>query len=176
MKTTKVIPFIQKSLRSAKDIFLKGGHSTQVLNERNFNLKFDNRREVTVEHETYSETKPFISCTSSKQARLISSFGSGRFRIYSPISSTQCRGDAYLYLTRRMLVRVIKNEFPFLKRCEVALIMKDLGLPCTLNFISKQKERKPIFNSIPHTQKTLEILKKFKVKFPGFNIDHFLRI
>jgi len=173
---SKTIPFIQKSLRSAKEIFQYGGHSTLKLSERNFNLKFDNRREVTIEHETFSETKPFIHSTNSNQARLISSFGSGRFRVYSPISSTQCKGDAYLFLTKRMLVRVLRTDNSLgLKRFEIARIMKEIGLPCSLNFISKQKDRCIIHNSIPQTEKTLKILKKFSVAYPFIDINGLIR-
>jgi len=171
----KTIPFIQKSLRSAREIFQYGGHSTVKLNERNFNLRFDNRREVTIEHETFSETKPFSHSTNSVQARLISSFGSGRYRVYSPISSTQCKGDAYLSLTRRMLVRVLRDEGYSLGRKEIARLMKELGLPCSLNFISKQKGKKPIFNSIPPTAKTLIYLKKFSGVLSGFDYHSLLR-
>jgi len=173
---SKTIPFIQKSLRSAKEIFQFGGHSTVKLSERNFNLRFDNRREATVEHETFVETKPFVHSTNSNQARLISSFGSGRFRLYSPISSTQCKGDAYLFLTKRMLVRVLRMGYPLeLKRFEIARIMKEIGLPCNLNFISKQKNRCVIHNSIPQTEKTLEILRKFSVVYPFIDINVLIR-
>ena len=173
---SKIIPFLQKSLRSAKEIFQYGGHSTLKLSERNFNLKFDNRREVTIEHETFSETKPFIHSANSIQARLISSFGSGRYRVYSPISSTQCKGDAYLSLTKRMLVRVLRNGCSVnLERCEIARIMKEIGLSCSLNFISKQKDRSVIFYSIPQTKKTMECLMKFTVVYPFFDVNLLIR-
>jgi len=181
---SKTVPFIQKSLRSAKEIFQYGGHSTLKLSERTFNLKYDNRREITLEHDTFSETKPFIHSANAIQARLISSFGSGRYRIYSPISSTQCKGDAYLSLLKRMLVRVLRNgdspilkngDSPILKRCEIARIMKEIGLPCSLNFISKQKDRVVIFYSIPQTEKTMECLRKFTVVYPFININLFIR-
>jgi len=169
---TKTIPFIQKSLRSAKEIFQDGGHSTLKLSERNFNLKYDNRREIVEDHGVYCTTKPFNHTTNSIQARLISSFGSGRYRVYSPISSTQCKGDAYLHLTRRMIVRLLRDD---LKRKEICVVMKKIGLPCTLNFISKQKCRKVIYNSIPPTQKTLECLEKLKVIFPSFKTEILIR-
>jgi len=107
---SKQISFIQKSLRSAKEIFIDGGHSTLKLNERSFNLRFDNRREITVEKNGYHLTKPYLHKNNSVQNRLVSSLGSGRYRLYSPISSTQCKGDAYLDLTRRMLVRLLRND------------------------------------------------------------------
>ena len=173
---SKTVPFIQKSLRSAKEIFQDGGHSTLKLSERNFNLKFDNRREITLEHDTFSETKPFIHSANAIQTRLISSFGSGRYRVYSPISSTQCKGDAYLSLLKRMLVRVLRNgDSPILKRYEIARIMKEIGLPCSLNFISKQKDRGVIFYSIPQTEKTMVCLRKFTVVYPFIDINLLIR-
>jgi len=107
---SKQIPFIQKSLRSAKEIFINGGHSTLNLSERNFNLKFDNRREITVDCHGYHQTKPYLHKNNSIQNRHVSSFGTSRYRVYSPVSSTQCKGDAYLDLTRRMLVRLLRTD------------------------------------------------------------------
>jgi len=173
INSTKTIPFIQKSLRSAKDIYQKGGHSTLKLSERNFNLKFDNRREIVEDHGTFCSTKPFVNSINSIQARLISSFGSGKYRVYSPISSTQCKGDAYLHLTRRMIVRLLRD---FLTRSEIRKIMKEIGLPCTLNFISKQKGRKVILNSVPMTEKTFECLKKLTLIYPEFKPEILIRL
>lgn len=175
--TTKQITFLQKSLRSAKEIFLTGGHSTQKLQERSFNLKFDNRREITNEKNGYFETKPFINTISASQNRLIASLGNRRFRLYNPVSSNQLSGDAYLNLTRRMIVRLLRNgQMGYsLSRLEVYKIMKQLSLPCTKNFISKQKDLFFIFNSIPKTEKTLEVLTRFSVIFPNFDINSLIR-
>jgi len=178
---SKIIPFIQKSLRSAKEIFQYGGHSTLKLSERNFSLRYDNRREIVEDHGTYCTTKPFVHSNNSIQARLISKFGSGKYRSYSPISSTQCKGDAYLTLTRRMLVRFLRDDLTQnsklkLTRSEIARIMKEIGLSCSLNFISKQKNRKVIYNSIPPTEKALVILEKFNLLFPSFDKNLLIRV
>lgn len=170
---TKTLAFIQKSLRSAKDIYLEGGHCTLKLSERNFNLKFDNRREINEEKGSYCSSKPFNTALNSVQARLISNFGSSRYRLYAPISKSQCQGDAYLSLTKRMLVRYLRESS--LSRIEISKIMKEIGLPCTLNFISKQKNKKPIYNSIPSTEKTLKVLENLSVIFPTFNSKSFVR-
>jgi len=169
---SKQIAFIQTSLRSAKEIYLKGGHSTLTLNERFFNLKFDNRREITDCKGTYHVSKPFIHCLSSTQNRLIAGFGSGRYRKYSPISKTHCKGDAYLSLTRRMVVRLLRDKELIhvqLTRLEILKVLKEIGLRSSLNFISKQKGKVLIYHSIPSTEKTLDCLKKLNVIFPNFN-------
>jgi len=175
---SKQIAFIQTSLRSAKDIYQNGGHSTLKLEERIFNLKFDNRREITDCKGTYHITKPFIHCLNSSQNRLIASLGGGRYRKYSPISKTQCRGDAYLTLTRRMIVRLLRDEELIhvkLNRLDIFKVLKNIGLKGSLNFISKQKGKKPIFNSIPSTEKTLVCLKKLNVLFPNLDPRILLR-
>ena len=176
---SKQIPFIQKSLRSAKEIYQCGGHCTLKLTERNFNLKFDNRRIVLESEKEYHETRPYQEKTSCIQSRLISNFGSARYSLYSPISSTQCKGDAYLSLLRRMLVRLLKNDSVLigvvLTRSDIQKILKSIGLSCTLNFISKQKDKKFIYNSIPSTQKTLKVLELFSVVFPSFEKRMLLR-
>ena len=176
---SKQIPFIQKSLRSAKEIYQSGGHCTLKLTERNFNLKFDNRRIVLESENEYHETRPYQEKTSCIQSRLISNFGSARYSLYSPISSTQCKGDAYLSLLRRMLVRLLKNDSVLtgvvLTRTDIQKILKSVGLSCTLNFISKQKDKKFIYNSIPATQKTLKVLELFTIVFPSFEKRMLLR-
>ena len=171
---TKRIPYIQTSLRSAKEIYQFGGHSTLKLSERIFNLKFDNRREITQKQNGYHQTKPFYDKSHSTQFRLISSFGNGRYRIYSPISATHCKGDAYLSLTRRMIVRLLRTgdyltdvKLSFSLR-EISMILSEIGLKTSLNFISKQKNKPVILNSIPLTPKTVECLRKLKVIFPFF--------
>jgi len=138
-------------------------------------LKFDNRREITQEQNGYYQTKPFLDKSHSTQFRLISSFGNGRYRVYSPISSTQCKGDAYLSLTRRMIVRLLRTgdclsdtRLSFSLR-EISTILTGVGLKTSLNFISKQKNKPVIFNSIPLTLKTVECLRKLKVIFPLFD-------
>jgi len=150
------------------------------LTERVFNLKFDNRRVVVASGREYHETRPYLEKTSCIQARLISSFGTSRYSVYSPISSTQCKGDAYLSLTRRMLVRLLKNDSKLLEtvevtRVDIQKILKNIGLTCTLNFISKQKDKKFIYNSIPITQKTLKVLEDFTLVFPSFEKSMLLR-
>jgi len=176
---SKQIPFIQKSLRSAKEIYQSGGHCTLKLTERNFNLKFDNRRIILESKKEYHETRPYPEKTSCIQARLISNFGSARYSLYSPISSTQCKGDAYLSLLRRMLVRLLKNDSDLLgvtlTRGDIQKILKSIGLSCTLNFISKQKDKKFIYNSIPATLKTLKVLESFTIVFPSFDKKMLLR-
>lgn len=179
-KGSKQIAFIQTSLRSAKEIYQEKGHSTLKINERFFNLRYDNRREITVDCNGYHQTKPFKDKTHSIQSRLIAGFGGIRYRVYSPVSSSQLKGDAYLNLTRRMIVRLLRTDsFLFshttLTRKEIYLVLKKIGLKTSLNFISKQKNLSVILNSIPSTPKTVECLKNLQVLFPSFDCNVLIR-
>jgi len=42
----KLFEFTRSSWRSAKDIFTKGGHVTEVLKDKTFRLFYDNRRKI----------------------------------------------------------------------------------------------------------------------------------
>ena len=175
---SKQIAFIQTSLRSAKEIYQNGGHSTLKLEERLFNLKYDNRREITDCKGTFHITKPFVHCLNSSQNRLIASLGAGRYRKYSPISKTHCKGDAYLSLTRRMITRLLRDQDLIqikLTRLDILRVLKEIGLKSSLNFISKQKGKLLIYNSIPSTEKTLVCLRKLNVLFPNLNPELLLR-
>jgi len=175
---SKQIPFIQTSLRSAKDIYQNGGHSTLKLEERIFNLKFDNRREIIDSKDIFHITKPFVHCLNSSQNRLIASLGACRYRKYSPISKTQCKGDAYLSLTRRMITRLLRDQDLIqvrLTRLDIFRVLKEIGLKGSLNFISKQKGKTPIYNSIPSTEKTVVCLRKLNILFPNLNPELLLR-
>lgn len=58
--------YIQNSLRSAKDIYLKGGHATKVYRDQSFKMVFDNKRQIvknvkkTFEVSTVSEASAVL--------------------------------------------------------------------------------------------------------------------
>ena len=177
---SKQIAFIQTSLRSAKEIYQENGHSTLKINERFFNLRYDNRREITLDCKGYHQTKPFKDKTHSIQSRLIAGFGGNRYRVYSPVSSSQLKGDAYLNLTRRMVVRLLRTDSFLVShtaftRKDIYLVLKKIGLRTSLNFISKQKNLSVILNSIPSTPKTIECLKNLQLLFPSFDCNALIR-
>jgi len=75
-----------------------------------------------------------------------------------------------------MLVRVLRKGYSTkLERWEIARIMREIGLSCSLNFISKQKDRSVIFYSIPQTEKTMDCLRKFTIAYPFFDVNLLIR-
>jgi len=173
----KTLPFLQTGLRSAKEIFLDGGHATIKLTERWFNLRYDNRRSLIKTGESYYLSKPYKTITECSYHRNLSKVLN--YPKYESVGNL--KGDAYLSLTKRMLVRICLNkalEYGIqekLPRGEIQKILSLVGLKVLPNFFSKQRKLDPIPFSLPRTQKIIEILQKFKCIFPDFPIDQILR-
>jgi len=175
----KSIPFIQFSLRSAKDIFLYGGHSTVKLNERWFNLRYDHRREIVKNSvkNSYHFSKPYRNLQECKMYRELAEM------INKPKHNSigSLKGDAYLSILKRMLVRICMTDpLTFgvkenLSRVEIIRLMNTLGLKTLPNFLSKQRGLKPIYNSIPPSPQVLSKLIKFKQIFTDFPIELLIR-
>ena len=177
----KQVPFIQSSLRSAKDIILEGGHVCLKLEERIFNLKYDNRRLIKDNLGVFYSSVPHVNVNSCRLARSISSLSSNRYNKYYPLNLVRSDGRTYLSLTKRMLVRVLLNSSSFLKtdrpfeRSEIVEIMGKLGIKCLKDYVSKQRLTYPIPRSLPGTDEIRSILEKFKKLFPSFDINFLLR-
>lgn len=171
---SKSLPFIQTSLRSAKDIYLGGGHTTLKLNERWFNLRYDNRREI-IRGDGYHSSRPFDSIQKCLFFRGISVLS------IKNKSLGKVSGDAYVSLTKRMLVRICLSD-PLtygvkenLTRGEILKIMRVIGVKTLPGFLSKQKGLPAHQNSLPSTKKVMDILLKFKCIFPDFPVELLLR-
>lgn len=173
----KTLPFLQSGLRSAKEIFLDGGHATIKLTERWFNLRYDNRRLLQKTGESYYLSKPYKTLNECSYHRNLSKVLN--YPKYESVGSL--RGDAYVSLTKRMLIRICLNKAleygvqEKLPRDEIQKILGVVGLKVLPNFFSKQRKLDPIPHSLPRTQKVLEILQKFKCIFPDFPIERILR-
>ena len=135
MESGKQINFIQFSLRSALDIFKDGGMVTPILNERVFNLKYDNRRLLSASNTelqlmskstntifvdedsqldcsedltSYRISRPYYSIIDCQRNRKLSSLGNKRFNSYYPSNTiTNDKNGGYVSLTKRMLVRAL---------------------------------------------------------------------
>jgi len=174
---SKSIPFIQVSLRSAKEIYLEGGHSTLKLNERWFNLRYDHRREIIPGGEGYHRSKPYKN---KKECSFYRDLADLLTKSKSRSTGT-LKGDAYLCLLKRMLVRICMNDpLSFgvkekLTRIEIIRIMGAVGLKTLPNFLSKQRDLYPLYHSVPASPSVLKVMEKFKCIFPDFPEELLLR-
>jgi hypothetical protein len=78
----KFFEFTQKRLRSAKDIFSKGGHVTAVYKDQKFRMLYDNRRQI-IEPKGFTgndlsncllDSKPLLNFVQAKKRRFLSKF------------------------------------------------------------------------------------------------------
>ena len=106
------------SLRSPRSIFQKGGTVTPLLEERVFNMKFDNRRQIegytiskniNIKNEgLFYLSKPHRDIGSSLLYRKISVLGNARYNVFYPSSSSgTMNGRTYNVLLKRTLVRAL---------------------------------------------------------------------
>jgi len=71
------IHFMQRSLRSAKDIYEKGGTVTPKLEEKTFRLNFDNRRQVVTGVSPFIQMKPPLLLTDGSESNALTGSGAG---------------------------------------------------------------------------------------------------
>ena len=137
-------------------------------------MRYDNRREI-IHGDGYHSSKPFDSIQKCLFFRNLSLLGTKKNVVGKVL------GDAYVSLTKRMLVRIcLSDPLTFgvkenLTRGEILKIMKVIGVKTLPNFLSKQKGLSPQQNSLPSTKKVMEVLQKFKCIFPDFPVDLLLR-
>jgi hypothetical protein len=186
-KSSKTLRFMQFSLRSATDIFKKGGDLTQKLSEKDFNLLFDNRREIIEEpdfnkQDTYFKTKPFKDVLTCKLAREIGGLHKNKFSTLDHINTNTGNKDSFKKICVRMIIRLLYQRPDILglnslsidrKTCQEILQM--LKIQVSLNYISQQKSKSFISNSVPSVEATRDLLNKLKEIFNDLNINKILR-
>jgi len=103
-KENKLFEFTRKSLRSAKDIFEKGGQVTEVLKDQTFRLFYDNRREIiepTDLQESFNlsnvllDSNPLANINICKTFRFLS-----KFPITIPYNKNNANRSSTLYKSK----------------------------------------------------------------------------
>lgn len=182
---TKTIRFIQFSLRSATDIFKKGGDLTQTLSEKDFNLVYDNRREVIEpsDPKTFFHTKPFLNKIQCQVHRKLSKLHKHKYSERDFIKSSNSNKTSFEKICIRMIIRILFQR-PDVLGIDVDLkmtrslcqqILNSIQISVTLNYISREKSKPFILNSVPTVEKTLLVLSNLAIKFPSLNRDMILR-
>lgn len=194
----KFIEYTRFSLRSAKDIFKKGGHVTSVFKDQVFRLFYDNRREIQ-ESKLFKasnsvdmsnillNSKPLNNINECKTQRFLS-----KFPITNPFNTTNSNRAGTLYKSRLEIgVRnFIKGyyssnetygftgtEFRYAREIIDFIygIESTKSLRLSLSSISKLKNRRIIQKPVPHTRENIELCAYIKKKFPHFRDDLFLK-
>jgi hypothetical protein len=193
----KAFEYTQTRVRSAKDVFKKGGHVTLNLRDQTIRLHYDNRRSI-VEPSDFKgydmsnnlfDSKPLVSTLVCSQLRFLSKLA---FKLpylkSTPVrSSSKSVYKSYLEVGVRNFIKGYLSEEPCfgLKGSEfkryndlMSFIYgfdqaKDIKL--SKQSVSNLKRRKLIFRPVPRTKENLEFMEYVVSKLPYFDKDSFLK-
>lgn len=185
---TKSFEFIQTRLRSANEIFRKGGHVTRVYSDRNFRMHYDNRRIVLVPEELEDgidmsnvilKTKPADNVNTVKNLRELKRVGVEKMGvgIGGIVKRNLLRYENYDDLVIRNFVKgLLESRFDgvkFKNYNEVVDFVKGYRQDFRISkqSISNLKNRGFIFKNVPNRAETLEFVKFIQSKFPHFKTE-----
>lgn len=183
----RVIEFIQGSLRSAKDIYLHGGHVTKTYADRVFRLEYDNKRVLNLPIESsnlsndYSNTlldsSPANDVDVVKKLRFLS--GVHRKTIYNKMSNSvgNSKYKSNLDLAIRNFVKGCIKDPPGYNLqnigsySDIIEFVKNYKQDYRISkaSISNLKNRKLIVKDVPKTTESLAFVEYVKSKYPTFD-------
>jgi len=194
----KKIMFIQKSLRSALDIYKQGGHVTPVFKDRIFRMHYDNRRTIIIpkdleekfkENTVIDYTNILLDSEPIDNVKMCDFYryfdGLCKKTIYHKNSSPNGLKSiykSYLELAiRNFLKGLMKNRynldhnaFNSYKDLIDYIKLYDCSYNITPNYLSQLKRRDLLINkSVIKTKETLDFVKFIKEKFPNFDEESF---
>jgi hypothetical protein len=186
-KTDKSIEFVQARLRSALDIYRKGGHVTKVYTDRTFRLHFDNRREMIIpegyENNTdfsniIFDSKPVYNIKTVKYLR-----GMSKINLISKydqrLGKTAISNKYYDYTDlaiRNFIKGVLNGDYgENIKFDNYEAMIKFIkgykpGFRISKSSISNLKNRPIIFKSIPLTEDVIKFRDYVRKFYPYFDI------
>lgn len=191
-KEDKSLEYIQFSLRSALDIYKDGGHVTPVYKDQKFRLQFDNRRLIILPKEYENtidfsnillDSNPLPNKEFCKTLRYLSKIH--KQSLYNKNTSISS-GNKYKNYTdlavRNFIKGLLSNPQKYNLSAEVSSYSEiidfvkgfDDKIKVSKDSISKLKNRKMIFKTVPRTKETLEFVKYVKEKYKTFDEKDFL--
>lgn len=189
----RIIEFIQSSLRSAKDIYVKGGHVTSIYSDRVYRMDFDNKRILDVpincqntqdmSHQIF-DSLPSKTVSDSEGLRFLASVH--KKRDYHRTSS-QTGGSKYKSFKDTAVRNFIKgclatppsyNLTAFDSYSDLIDFIKsyDSKYKISKSSLSHLKNRKAVVKGIPKNAQTLAFVEYVKLKFPNFDDSRFYQI
>jgi hypothetical protein len=195
-RSDKVFEYTRKTLRSAKDIFDKGGHVTPILKDQNFRLIHDNRREIIQNglvkgsvdlSNIILDSKPLLDMDHCKTLRFLSKFPFTAPYNKNNTNRAQTRYKTHIELGVRNFIKAYYstnekfglkgNEFKFSTNLIAFIngIVSTKALKLSVSSISRLKSRKLIWRPVPPTPENITFCEKIKLKYPYFRDDLFLK-
>ena len=197
----KFFEFTHKRLRSAKDIFNKGGHVTAIFKDQKFRMFYDNRRQI-IEPKGFKghdlsnillDSAPLLNAVQAQKQRFLSRFPftlsfnkQSSFRVGSVYKS-------YLEIGIRNFIKGFVCKEPcfglrgdeFKSYSELMFFIfdfesvKNIKFPKSIKIseqsISNLKHRRLIWRPVPRTTDNLAFATYVKSRLPHFKIEEFLQ-
>lgn len=184
---TKKFTFINKNLRSASDIFKKGGHVTAVFKDQSFSLLYDNKREIKDEIVLTPSLKDSVPITNATQALIFRTLsqtaGKNSYHKTLPRGSVKKYKNTLEIGVRNFIKGLFSNQFnlnpeTFKNYNEIISFINSFKgsskYRLTANNIATLKRRRDSIKKVPRT-KELELFCEYvKTKFPDFDVNRFL--
>ena len=194
----KKLDFVQTSLRSAIDIYKKGGHVTPTYSDRIFRMWFDNRRTIKIPLDLvdyfkdsnkidYSnillDSNPLKDLDEGKLYRFYGNLN--KTTIYEKKASNKVSNvyKSYLDLAIRNFLKGLMNNSYNLKR-DLFENYKDIidyihqykpTYKLTPNILAQMKRKGVIKRPVLKNNETLDFVEYIKIKFPNFDEDLFFK-
>lgn len=192
--TNKTFEYTWESLRSAKDIFTKGGNMVKVMKDQTFRMLYDNRRQVINNGKHFVDSskvlldsKPLNDSSHCKTLRFLS-----KFPITLPYNKNNVIKSKALYRSKievgvRNFIKAFYSTnqtfglsgYEFKGAKDILTFIsghsptKDVKL--SLSAVSRLKSRRMIWRPVPHTVENLGLCAYIKFHYPNFNDELFLK-
>jgi hypothetical protein len=189
---TKTLEFIQTRLRSASDIYKKGGHVTTVYRDQLFRMHYDNRRKIIDPENSKDfsskllDSQPVKNTEEAQNLRYISKLS--KTGLFSKQTSSGLNTNTYKTYedlsVRNFIKGLLATPPKFnLNRTELDSYQKIIDFlqsynprfKYKLSAISNLKSRPIKMKSIPRTPQNEEFVKFIQTKFKDFDVDSFFR-
>lgn len=189
----KTIEYVQSRLRSAKEIYSKGGHVTMQYRDQYFRMHFDNRRVLSWETTIPSmsdiliDSKPLQNVKEGENLRYIS--GVYKKKLYGKYTSVGNRGGKYNFFEeiaiRNFVKIILTNPSLFNLSKDAFFNTKDLiDFITTYNprikyndvILSQYKSRKVQILKIQRGKESEEFIKYVKSRFKYFDEEGFYAV
>lgn len=177
------LEYIQRSLRSAKDISLRGGHVTSVYRDQIFRMQYDHRRKLHDESvEGLFDSSPVLNVLEANQLRYFNS--RHRTKIYNLTSHSGgfSKYRKYSEIPYRTFVKLVLANSPLLPGVSKVLNTYSKLIDFISGFDSKYRSRPVVLamlkyrtnvmpKQIPVTENSLKFLEFVKAAYPSSNFE-----
>ena len=189
---SKSIEYIQTRLRSASDIYKRGGHVTMVYRDQKFRLHYDNRRVLILPHNhdlginpVLLDSNPLINISQGLNLRFISKLH--KTSLYSPFSIgvgkkvyTKHVDVAILNFIKGLLTdppmyNLTRDGLETYPKISEYITQFNPSLKIKTGNIARLKLSLLTFKTVPKTKQSIEFINYVKIKFPNFDEETFYR-